>query len=165
MRPAPANPDYAAFLTAVKGRVLLARTSAVRAVNRDLILLYWDIGRSIVEKQQTAGWGDAVVEQLAADLRGEFPDMRGFSVSNVWRMKQFFLAHSSPEFLAQAARELKKPRGKFMPQPVVEIGHETIPAQAVRELAASIPWGHHVLMRSRRPPLLSPRHRTARLVA
>src|SRR6185312_12073445 len=99
MKPAPANPDYAAFLTAVKERVLLARTSAVRAVNRDLILLYWDIGRSIVEKQQTAGWGDAVVEQLAADLRGAFPDMRGFSARSIWDMKRLYMACSDREFL------------------------------------------------------------------
>jgi len=63
------HPDYPAFLRALNERILHARTSAVRTVNRELILLYWDIGRSIVEKQQTAGWGDAVVERLAADLR------------------------------------------------------------------------------------------------
>ena len=75
--------DYPAFLAALKERVLNARTSAARAVNRELVLLYWDIGHGIVEKQQTAGWGDAVAERLAADLRAEFPDMRGFSTANL----------------------------------------------------------------------------------
>jgi len=112
------HPDYPAFLAALKERILHARTSAARAVNRELILLYWDIGRGIVEKQQAAGWGDAVVERLASDLRAEFPNMRGFSVANLWRMKQVYLVYTSPEFLAQAAREL----------------------------VASIPWGHHVFM-------------------
>ena len=143
-------PDYPAFLAAVKERILHARTAAARAVNRDLILLYWDIGRGIVEKQQTAGWGEAVVERLAADLRAEFPDMRGFSSFNLWRMRQFYLEYSSPEFLAQAARELKKARGQFLAQAVPETNvEETQPeklAQAVRELAAAIPWGHHVLL-------------------
>ncbi len=60
--------DYAPFLAAVKERVLHARTSAARAVNRGLIFLYWDIGRAIVAKQSESGWGDAVVECLAADL-------------------------------------------------------------------------------------------------
>jgi predicted nuclease of restriction endonuclease-like (RecB) superfamily len=143
--------DYPKFLAEVKDRVRHARISAARSVNRELILLYWDIWRGIVEKQMVAGWGDAVVEQLAADLRVEFPDMRGFSVSNIWRMKQLFLVHSSPEFLAQAARELKKPRGQFVPQPAADIGHETKLAQAVRVLLASIPWGHHVLMMGKLP--------------
>ncbi len=75
MTKALSPPDYAAFLASLKERILQARTSAARAVNRELILLYWDIGRGIVEKQQTAGWGEAVVERLAADLRAEFPDM------------------------------------------------------------------------------------------
>jgi hypothetical protein len=70
-------------IAALKERILQARTSAARAVNRDLILLYWDICRGIVEKHQTAGWGEAVVERRAADLRAEFPDMRGFSVANI----------------------------------------------------------------------------------
>jgi len=81
------HPDYPAFLAALKDRILHARISAARTVNRELILLYWDIGQSIVEKQQTAGWGDAVVERLAADLRAEFPDLRGFSPRNIWDMR------------------------------------------------------------------------------
>jgi predicted nuclease of restriction endonuclease-like (RecB) superfamily len=123
-------PDYPAFLTALKDRILRARVSAARAVNRDLVLLYWDIGRGIVEKQQTAGWGDAVVERLAADLRAEFPDMRGFSLQNLWRMKQLYLAHSAPELLAQAVREIEPaPRGT----PAIEFL-----SQAVREMVAVV---------------------------
>ena len=72
---------------------------ATRAVNRELVMLYWDIGRGIVEKQQTAGWGDAVVKQLAADLRSEFPGMRGFSARNIWNMRRFFETYNSDEFL------------------------------------------------------------------
>jgi hypothetical protein len=100
------QPDYPAFLTELKSRILHARTSAARAVNRELVLLYWDIGRGIAEKQQKAGWGDSVVERLAADLQTEFPDMRGFSIVNLWRMKQLYLVHTAPEFLSQAVREM-----------------------------------------------------------
>lgn len=176
MTTAPSHPDYPAFLAALKARILHARISAARAVNHELVLLYWDIGRGILEKQQTAGWGDAVVERLAADLRAAFPVMRGFSVANLWRMKQFYLAHTSPEFLAQVVRELRKLRGQFLAQAVPEsvspevlhapTRRDGIPehpaqelastlacgknpdflAQAVRELAGSIPWGHHVFM-------------------
>jgi predicted nuclease of restriction endonuclease-like (RecB) superfamily len=155
MKVTPATPDYAAFLADVKARVLNARTSAARAVNRDLIRLYWNIGYGIVEKQRTAGWGDAVVERLAADLRAEFPDMRGFSTPNVWRMKQLYLDHSSPKFLSLAVRELKRlpklENPDLLQQAVAEIEApellaEPVPeilSQAVRELVAAVPWGHH----------------------
>jgi predicted nuclease of restriction endonuclease-like (RecB) superfamily len=138
MTTAQSLPDYPAFLAALKARILDARISAARAINHELVLLYWDIGRGIVEKQQTAGWGDAVVERLAADLRTEFPDMRGFSIPNLWRMKQLYLVHTSTEFLAQAAREIgPSPEG-------------TAPAnflsQRVREMVAAVPWGHHANM-------------------
>ncbi len=105
---------------------------AARAVNHELVLLYWDIGRGIVEKQKTAGWGDSVVERLASDLKHEFPDMRGFSVVNLWRMKQLYLVHNSPEFLSHAVRELK-----------VQPADPEKLSQAVREMVAAIPWGHH----------------------
>jgi hypothetical protein len=78
-----APPDYAAFLAGLKDRILRARISVAHTINRDLILLYWDIGRSIIDKHQTAGWGQSVVERLSADLRADFSDMRGFSVVNL----------------------------------------------------------------------------------
>ena len=136
MKKTPIGADYSAFLAALKERILHARTSAAHAVNRELILLYWDIGRGIVEKQQASGWGTAVVERLAADLLADFPDMRGFSLSNVWRMKQFYLTHTEPEFLAQAVREMgSAPKRGQNPEFL---------SQAVRDLVAKIPWGHHV---------------------
>jgi hypothetical protein len=64
-----ASPEYRWFIEDLKTRVVSACISAARAVNRDLILLYWDIGRGIVEKQQTLGWGESVVEMVAADLQ------------------------------------------------------------------------------------------------
>ena len=181
MKPTPIAPDYTSFLTEVKGRIQTARLQAGRAVNRELVMLYWDIGRGIVEKQKTAGWGEAVVERLAADLRAEFPDMRGFSADNVWRMRQFYADHSTPEFLEQAVPELKRHAGKpyleqlvqesgrktagqFLEQPVPESGGSTelsilgqavpeILSQAVRELVSRVPWGHHVeLMKKVKDP-------------
>ncbi|MFN0159143.1 MAG: DUF1016 N-terminal domain-containing protein [Bacteroidota bacterium] len=131
------HPDYLSFLAALKERILQARTTAARAVNRELVLLYWDIGRGIVEKQQTSGWGDAVVERLAADLRAEFPDMRGFSARSIWEMKRLYLAWSEPEFLQQAVAEIGEVEVLKQPE---------ILAQAVRELIAAVPWGHHRLI-------------------
>ena len=163
-----ASQEYRRFIENLKARVISARISAARAVNRDLILLYWDIGQGIVEKQKTQGWGDAVVEMVAADLRRAFPDIRGFSLSNVWRMRQLHLVYSSEAVLAQAARELEdRPSRKRMPSFPGRVvpdskalqaasGGNSIPAQAVRELAALVPWGHHVLLlgRIKSPPEL-----------
>ena len=76
------TPEYRQFIEDLKARVTAARISAARAVNRDLILLYWDIGRGIVEKQRTLGWGESVVEMVSADLRASIsPAMTGFSAA------------------------------------------------------------------------------------
>lgn len=82
--------DYTAWLGEVKSRIQVARIAAARSVNRELILLYWDIGREIVEKQEKLGWGKSVVETLSRDLKAEFPGLRGFSANNLWLMRQFF---------------------------------------------------------------------------
>lgn len=152
---------YPTFLAEVKDRVRQAHIAAARTVNRELILLYWDIGRGIVEKQKIAGWGDAVVEQLAADLRAEFPDMRGFSARSIWEMKRLYLACSESGFLRQAAAEIRRnpSRTGFLPQAVAEITasgslKQRVPetlSQAVRELVAACPWGHHRLMLDKLP--------------
>ncbi|MCD4811439.1 DUF1016 N-terminal domain-containing protein [bacterium] len=65
--------EYIEFVAEVKRRVISARISATRSINRDLIGLYWDIGRMIVKRQEKQGWGKSVVERLSMDLRKEFP--------------------------------------------------------------------------------------------
>lgn len=144
------GPDYLAFLTELKGRITSARLNAARAVNRDLILLYWDIGRSIVQRQQTQGWGKAVVEMLSRDLRNAFPQMRGFSANNLWLMRQFYTEYSKPAFLKQAVAELpaeKSRKGRINLEHTVQeaAGDEgKILEHAVQELLTVVPWGHHV---------------------
>ena len=153
--------DYRQFIEELKARVTSARITAARAITHEAILLYWDIGRGIVERQQAHGWGDSVVELVAADLRRAFPEMRGWSPANVWRMRQLHLVYSSAEFLAQVVRETaKKPaakgQGSILEQRVPEnrsalvAGVEPpILAQLARELAAAVPWGHHILLLGR----------------
>ena len=102
----------------------------------DAILLYWDIGRGIVEKQQTHGWGDSVVEMVAADLRRAFPGMSGFSPFNLWRMRQLYIEYSAPEFLAQAVPEMKKRGSLFLEQAVPKSSQRHNPA---RNLVAHYP--------------------------
>ncbi len=129
------TPEYRQFIEGLKARVVSARLTAARSVNRDVILLYWDIGCGIAEKQQRLGWGDSVVMMVSADLRRAFPGSTGFSPQNVWRMLQFFRTHTDNLFLSQAVRELEK-EGQKSPS------SEKL-SQLVRELVAAVPWGHH----------------------
>jgi len=109
------DPEYRRFIDDLKARVTAARVSAARHVNRDLILLYWDIGQAIHEKQKTHNWGDAVVEMVARDLKAAFPGSTGFSPPNVWRMRQFYRDHTDAQFLTQVVRELSR-KGKQVPE-------------------------------------------------
>ena len=81
---------YNQFFVEIKERIRTARYEAMKAVNKEMILLYWDIGKLITEKQQTLGWGKSVVETLSKDLQKEFPGMQGFGTSNLWYMAQFY---------------------------------------------------------------------------
>ena len=67
--------------------------------NINFIQLYWDIGKSIIEKQQQTRWGKSVVENLAKDLQAEFPDISGFSATNLWYMSQFYMEYQGKERL------------------------------------------------------------------
>jgi predicted nuclease of restriction endonuclease-like (RecB) superfamily len=142
------SPEYRRFIEDLKARVLSARISAARSVNRDGILLYWDIGRAIVEKQQVLGWGESVVELVAADLRRAFPQMTGFSPRNVWYMRRFFEVYGAGDFLQQVAAELPKPSASpaIWPQPVAKLEGSGGAAGFLQQLVAEIPWGHHLLI-------------------
>lgn len=78
----PLPADYSAWLAELKARIHAAQQGASLAVNRDLVLLYWQIGRDILDRQGREGWGAKVIERLAQDLRNAFPDMKGFSRAN-----------------------------------------------------------------------------------
>lgn len=97
---------YGALLSDIKQRIRSAQYQALRAVNRELIALYWDIGSLIVTRQEGETWGKAVVQTLAADLRTEFPGITGFSASNLWRMKLFYETYQASEKLAPMVREI-----------------------------------------------------------
>jgi predicted nuclease of restriction endonuclease-like (RecB) superfamily len=100
------GPDYARLLAEVKERVRSAQYTALKAVNTELVGLYWDIGRMIAERQETSGWGRSVVENLSKDLRREFPGVGGFSVQNLWYMRQFYQEYSGHEKLQPLVGEI-----------------------------------------------------------
>ncbi len=98
--------EYASFFAALKDRVKQARLRAALSVNRELILLYWQIGRDITDRQVKEGWGAKVIERLAKDLKSEFPDMRGFSSRNLTYMQTFAQSYVSEEFVQQFASKI-----------------------------------------------------------
>jgi len=85
--------DYETLFTEVKERVRVAQYQALKTVNKQLIGLYWDIGRMIVARQAGETWGKSIVQQLAGDLQKEFPGIKGFSAQNLWYMRQFYLEY------------------------------------------------------------------------
>jgi predicted nuclease of restriction endonuclease-like (RecB) superfamily len=134
----PADPIYLHFVDALKTRIASARLEAARAVNRELVALYWDLGAAIQRKQEETGWGEACVENLARDLGAAYPGSKGFSKVNLWRMRQLHSFYTSAEFLSQAVREMrgtKRLKGKSSDTEFL--------SQAVREMVISVPWGHH----------------------
>jgi predicted nuclease of restriction endonuclease-like (RecB) superfamily len=102
----PLDKNYLQLIKEIKHRVTMAQYVALKAVNKELIDLYWDIGRVIVIKQKKFGWGKAVIETLAKDLQSEFVGMRGFSTSNLWRMKLFYETYFNQAKLAPLVREI-----------------------------------------------------------
>ncbi len=85
--------SYKDLLGTIKARITSAQYEALKAVNKKLIALYWDIGKAIAERQKAEGWGKSIVEQLANDLRLAFPGMAGFSSRNIWYMRNFYLEY------------------------------------------------------------------------
>ena len=102
----PLPADYAAWLAELKTRIHAAQQRASLAVNRELVLLYWQIGRDILARQDREGWGSKVIERLAQDLRNAFPDMKGFSPRNLKYMRAFAEAWPDAGFVQQAAAQL-----------------------------------------------------------
>ena len=97
---------YADFLVDIKDRIREAQYSALKAVNTELVCLYGDIGKKIVEQQEKFGWGKAIVETLAKDLQKEYPGIKGFSVQNLWYMRQFYLAYKDDSKLQLLVGEI-----------------------------------------------------------
>ena len=83
-----------------------ARETAFRAVNRELITMYWEIGAYVSDKIKNGGWGKSVVTDFARFIQAERPDIKGFSASNIWRMRQFFETYSHSEKIAPLVREI-----------------------------------------------------------
>lgn len=84
---------YLNFVNEIKEKIHKAQYEALKQVNTTLLTLYWEIGKSIVEKQKQYGWGKSIVETLSKDLQFEFPGAKGYSVQNLWYMRQMYIIH------------------------------------------------------------------------
>ena len=152
---------YGPLLAELKERVRAAQVKAALAVNRELIALYWDIGRAILLRQQAEGWGAKVVARLAADLRAEFPEMQGLSPRNLKYMQAFAEAWLGAEIVQQPVAQLGDGTVTSTVKPCGEksslTGVRESPGQKVQqpvrrfsaappEPVASLPWGHNLLL-------------------
>ncbi len=98
--------EYPKLLKDIKERIRSAQYTALKAVNKELIALYWDIGRMIIERQKDEAWGKSLVERLADDLQREFPNIQGFSSRNIWYMRNFYRAYKDKEKLQPLVAEI-----------------------------------------------------------
>ena len=102
----PTDDNYTNFLRSLKERIREAQIKAALSVNKELTLLYWQIGREILVRQQEEGWGAKIIEQLAKDLKREFPDIKGFSSRNLKYMRAFAEAYPDEQIVQQVAAQI-----------------------------------------------------------
>jgi predicted nuclease of restriction endonuclease-like (RecB) superfamily len=145
-RSSPLPEDYSLVLADLKQMVRAARLRSLSAVNRELVLLYWQVGRSIVLKQEQSAWGDSVVEQLSTDLRSEFRDMRGLTPTGLWRMRQFYKVCRDID--AWTVAKLAPPPDADSAEPsdpiLATLSRELTPRLC--QLLGSVSWSHHCLI-------------------
>ncbi len=134
--------DYVQFLSEIKSRIVTARIQAFRAVNKELIQLYWDVGRIIVIRQEKHGWGQSVVERLAVDLTETFKGFEGFSSNNLWRIRNFYLAYKSSPKLARLVQEIPWGQNIVILQMVKDAKEREYYIRATAQMG----WSRNVLM-------------------
>lgn len=130
---------YQLLLGDIKTVIQKARLNAVLAVNTQMILLYWQTGKMIAERQQQEGWSAKVIPRLAVDLKNEFTDLKGFSERNLSRMLTFYKEYPANLILPQAVAKLQNTNNEIninLPQPAANL----------QQVVAKIPWGHNILL-------------------
>jgi len=98
--------SFVTFAKEIKEKIRESQYNALKAVNKELIALYMDIGKNIFEKQQKFGWGKSIVKELSLELQKEFVGIKGFSVQNLWNMRQFYLEYKDNQKLQTLSREI-----------------------------------------------------------
>ena len=142
--------DYMQWLGEIKARYRNAQIKAAVKVNAEQLLFNWQLGRDLVMRKAEEKWGSGIVEQVSLDLQAAFPESKGFSTTNLWRMKQWYMFYAQEsQKLPQLVGELQSAdlQGrKKLPQLAGEIHDRMISQQdgvAFPEIFAYVPWGHH----------------------
>ena len=140
---------YSDLLSDIKNRIRQAQIKATLSANSEMILMYWDVGRLVFEKQNREGWGAAVIPRLAYDLRNELTEIKGFSERNIKLMTQFFNNYPNTFTIGQQAvaqlRSNEKATTIKVPQPDAKLSAIEFPKD-LQQLVAKIPWGHNILL-------------------
>jgi len=143
--------EYAEWIAELKHRYRSAQVKAAVKVNAEKLLFNWQLGRDLVQKKAEERWGAGVVEQVSLDLKREFPKEKGFSTSNLWFMKRWYLFYTQgdSQLLQQAVAELQIIENQFKPK-LYQVGKELSKEklyQAGKEFPlpfALVPWRHHI---------------------
>jgi len=130
--------QYAPFIKHIKDLIYRHQYEAMKKVNIELIQLYWEIGEEINRQQREKGWGKSIIEILSKELKKEFPGVSGFSTTNLWRMRSFYLEYSQNANLPPSVGETHRTN---LPPSVGEIQNSNMPP-----LVAEISWSKHCVI-------------------
>ncbi len=148
--PASSLNDYPVLLTEIKTRIRTAQVKATLSANREMILMYWDIGRMIAERQKREGWGAAVIPRLSRDIHNEMPEVKGFSERNIDRMIAFYREY--PELVREfSPLPVAKMVAASMETPISPLAVAKLPTaknglERGQLPVAQLPWAHNVLL-------------------
>lgn len=123
--------QYKKWVVELKDKIRTTQIKAAMTVNRELLNLYWELGREICEKQEKANWGEGLIDQLAKDLSTAFPGVKGFSPRNLLYIRKWYRFYRSSEIVPQVVAEMEK-------------APQTEGVVIAQQVVAEIPWGHNV---------------------
>jgi predicted nuclease of restriction endonuclease-like (RecB) superfamily len=141
--------EYKFWITSLKEKISSVQIKAAVAVNVEMIALYWDIGKSIVEKQEQSRWGAKLIEQVAKDLKHELPNTNGFSRTNLFSMRQFYLFYAESKIVHQVGGQTNTTELNLQmvgQLSSTEIVHQVAGLFPKDSILVKIPWRHHVLI-------------------
>lgn len=133
---------YTLLLNDIKNRIRQAQIRAALSANREMLLLYWDIGQMIEIRQREKGWGAGVIPRLSRDLKNELPEVKGYSERNLKRMIRFYreyplLRNEVPQAVAQLSDQAGNEK---VPQPVAQLEPSEVWDENMQEYILNLPW-------------------------
>jgi predicted nuclease of restriction endonuclease-like (RecB) superfamily len=156
--------DYIPLLDSIKTRIRRTQVRAMLSANAEMLLLYWDVGRIVSERQTVEGWGAGVIPRLAADIKNDLPEIKGFSERNMDRMIRFYKDYPLLGALVPRESAESSPKTSISPPPVAKLSNasrehsislphvaqlgtaDEIRIQVFQEFALLLPWAHHVVL-------------------